>query len=83
MGCNCKKTIDNINVKYGDGGKVDRKTNPFVKILQFILQIAFGILCGAIIIVLAIPMLAYIIFCMMFGKQPSFRIKNLNKYMGG
>ena len=81
MACNCKKTVDNINAKYGDGKKVDKKTNPFMKILQFIMQIAFGILCGAIIIVMIVPMLVYIIICIMFGKQPSFKIKNISNYV--
>jgi hypothetical protein len=75
MGCNCKKTVDKINEKYGDGGKDINKINPFLKILHFIMQILFGILCGAIIIVMIVPMLVYVIFCLMFGKQATFRIK--------
>lgn len=81
MGCNCgKNKIKQINEKYGDGNDETRKANPLVKIFEFIMQIAFGILCGAIIIVMIVPMLIYIIFCLMFGKEASFRIKNLNKY---
>ena len=81
MACNCKKTVDKINEKYGDGGKDVKKPNIFAKILQFILQIFVGILCGAIIIVMIVPMLIYIIISMMFGKQVVFRIKNPNKYL--
>lgn len=79
MACNCKKQIDRINEKYGDGDNTEVKLNPLLRILQFILQIGFGILCGAIIIVMIVPMLIYVIFCMMFGKQPGFRIIDFNK----
>ena len=58
-----------------------QKTNPLMKILEFIMQIAFGILCGAIIIVMIVPMLIYIIFCIMFGREAKFKLKNLNKYL--
>lgn len=80
MACNCKKQLDHINEKYGDGGKDSDKVNPFMKVIEFIAQIVFGIFCGAIIIVMIIPMLIYIIFCIMFGRQASFRIKHLNKF---
>ena len=83
MGCGCgKKKLDEIDKKYGDGGvETTSKTNLFVRIIEFILQMLFGILCAVIIIVMMIPMLAYVIICMIFGKQPSFRIKNLSKYL--
>lgn len=81
MACNCKKKVDLINEKYGDGGKDNTwKNNPITKIIQFIAQFAFGIICGAIIIVMIVPMLIYVIFCIMFGKEAKFRIRGLNKY---
>ena len=81
MGCNCgKNKIREINQKYGDGNDGDKKVSPLAKILDFMMQIVFGILCGAIIIVMVIPMLIYIVFCLMFGKDASFRIRNLDKY---
>ena len=53
MGCNCKNKVDAINQKYGDGGKSENtKVNPLLKILEIIMQIGFGIICGAIIIVI-------------------------------
>lgn len=81
MGCNCKNKVDAINKNYGNGGEDNDRTNIFAKILQFIAQIAFGILCGAIIIVMIVPMLIYIILCMMFGKQVNFRIKDYSKIL--
>ncbi len=88
MGCNCgKNKINKIAEKYGDEGTItEKEVNPLLKIpqniLRFVLQFAFGLLCGAIIIVMLIPMLIYIILCMMFGKQPTIKLKNINKAFG-
>lgn len=81
MSCNCKKTVDKINEKYGDGGNKKRNMNPLLKLVQFIMQIIVGLVCGVIIAVLLVPMMIYVIICMMFGKQIRFRIKNPNKYL--
>ncbi len=83
MACNCKKKVDLINEKYGDGGKDNTwKNNPITKIIQFIAQFGFGIICGAIIIVMIVPMIIYVILCIMLGKEAKFRIRDLNKYFG-
>lgn len=80
MPCNCKKRLEKIEEKYGDNPIVTNKSlNIWLKILKFILQIPFGILVGGIVIVILIPMLAYIIFCMMFGLEAKFRIIDWNK----
>ena len=81
MGCNCKNKANAIAEKYGDGSQEVGKRNPFMKIMEFVMQIAFGIFCGAIIIVMIVPMLIYVIFCIMFGKDASFRIKDFTKYL--
>ena len=81
MGCNCKNKANAIAEKYGDGSQEVEKRNPFMKIMEFVMQIAFGIFCGAIIIVMIVPMLIYVIFCIMFGKDASFRIKDFTKYL--
>ena len=81
MGCNCgKNKINAINEKYGDSDNT-KKTNLFMKILEFITQVCFGILCGVIIIVMIVPMLIYIIFCLMFGKEANFRIKDFSRFL--
>lgn len=80
MGCNCKNKVDAINEKYGDGGKDNGRTNPLFKIIEFIMRIGVGILCGLIIIIMLVPMLIYIIFCLMFGKEATFRIRDFSKY---
>lgn len=81
MGCGCKNKANAIREKYGDGGEIDKKPSPLMKILEIIMQFAFGILCGVIIIVMIIPMLIYLIFCLMLGKQASFRIKDFSKFL--
>jgi len=80
MRCNCKKKVDKINEKFGDGGKDSENEFFLLKVLRFIIQMLFGILCGLLIIVMAVPMLLYVIICMMFGKEPTFRIRNLKNY---
>lgn len=80
MGCNCKNKVNAIDKKYGDGNNTKQET-ILKKIINFILQLGFGILCGIIIIVMIVPMLIYVIFCIMFGKQASFKIKDFNKIL--
>ena len=85
MGCNCKNKVDAINQKYGDGGKSENtKVNPLLKILEIIMQIGFGIICGAIIIVMIVPMLVYIIFCIInnaiFIYNNTFKTKQITAY---
>lgn len=48
------------------------------KIANFVSQFFFGILVSMLLIFIAVPMLLYISFCMMFGKQPQFKIPNFN-----
>lgn len=82
MACNCKNKINAIDKKYGDGNNNDgEKLNPILRIIQFIAQLCFGVICGAIIIVLIIPILIYIILCMMFGKDANIRLINPKKFL--
>lgn len=82
MGCNCgKNKLNAINEKYGDGSINETKSNPFIKMLEIIAQLGFGILCGAIIIVMIVPILIYVILCIMFGKQATFKLKKINKFL--
>ena len=68
--------------KYADGGKSivsEKKLNPFMKLLKILLQFAFGIFCGVVIIIMIVPMLLYIIGCLITGKEAHFKLKRLNK----
>ena len=84
MGCGCKSEISKFE-KYtgyhskGESGNNKEKLGIFSKIMKFFLQLFFGIFCGAVIIVMIVPMLLYIIICLMTGRQAHFTIKNLLK----
>ena len=80
MACNCKNKIKNLE-KYADSVEYEQENNIFENIIQFILQMAFGLFIGIILIVIMIPFLLYLIFCLMFKKEPSFRIINFKKYL--
>lgn len=82
MACNCKKKIEEIDKKYGDGnGNIVKNLNPLLKVLRFFAQLLFGIVCGAFMIVLVAPLLLYIIFCIMFGIEPMVRIIDIRKFL--
>lgn len=85
MGCNCKKqTYDKLK-KYADNREEIEKEeeelnqNIINKIALFITQIVFGIIAAAIFIVVAIPLILYIVFCILTGRQPIITIKNPKK----
>lgn len=81
MPCNCKNKYKSME-KYADGNggsSKSEKLNPFMRILQILLQLVFGIFCGVVIIIMIVPMLIYIIGCLITGKEAHFKIKNFNK----
>lgn len=84
MACNCKKKYETLK-QYADNNPDLEKVvnNPFMKILRFVLQIGFGILCGAVFIVMVIPFLIYVIISMMFGKEINLNITKINKAIKG
>lgn len=83
MSCNCKKKINVIDKKYGDVGNSsgEEKLRPLLMVILFITQILFGLLCGAIMIVLIVPMIIYIIICLMFGRETKIRLINPKKLL--
>lgn len=79
MGCNCKNKVKKLE-KYSDEGVyVETKLSFFQKILKILLQFVFGIFCGAVIIVMIVPVLLYVIFCLMTGNQATFKLKRLKR----
>lgn len=82
MGCNCKKTHDTYRKLSDDPSDRydDEKTSAFDHIFNVIAQFIFGTVVGAILLVCIVPMLIYIIGCLMLGKEPSFRIVNIKKH---
>ena len=55
------------------------KKNIFSRIFQILMQLCFGIFCGAVIIIMVVPMLLYIIGCLITGKEAHFNIRNFSK----
>lgn len=79
MGCNCKKQFNKM-LKYADKGEEDNeKEGLLVKIIQYIMGMGFGIIVAALFIVIVIPLLAYIIICVIFGLEPHIRILDIRK----
>lgn len=80
MGCNCnKKTLKELE-KYSDNEETfDEKKNILIKAVEFILQILFGILMAVIFIIMAIPMILYVTFCLIFNFTPSVRLIDFRK----
>lgn len=86
MGCNCKKkTYDKLK-KYADNREEIEKeeyklNNGFINnIARIIGQFIFGISVSVILIVILIPMVLYLIFCLLTGKEPVVVIKNPQKF---
>lgn len=77
MGCNCKKNYDAMS-PYSDepifenNGKFSSMLSKF---FTFLLSIPFGILCAALFIVMAVPVVIYVTICVIFGVQPHFNLK--------
>lgn len=70
--------------KYSDGYDPKRKEhgshdNPIVKILAFIMQFGFGILIGAICIIVLPAIIIWLVGCIIFKKEPTLRLTNWKK----
>lgn len=78
MSCNCKQKYDALKKfsdDYFDEDKQSKVKVFFKKLLYIPLQICFGILCGALVLVAAVPFLIYVIVNLMIGRDISFTIK--------
>lgn len=80
MGCNCgKKNLSNISKYTDNGDDFNENKGILSKITEFMLQLLFGILIAAIFIVMAIPMIVYVVFCLIFNLTPSVRLRDFRK----
>lgn len=80
MGCNCRNKKD-VFARLADEMDDNKKKSIFVKILEKILTLLFGIFMGVLFIIMAVPLVIYVLICIIFGKQPTLKIKNLEKYI--
>lgn len=94
MSCNCKKKVEDIALKYGDGDVInpkyhDSNRNTFGIIvdsfLSVIVNVGIGLLAGFFIVVLVIPIILWIVFSICIGNKdkltvmPDFMWKRLVK----
>lgn len=80
MGCNCKRTFDKMK-KYSDDYETnENRTENFIyKLIKILSQIFFGIFTGCIVIIIIVPMLLYLITCLIFGKELSLNLSKIIK----
>ena len=76
MSCNCRKQVDTLAEKYGDSSNGGGNLNPFLRVLQFLLNFIIRILILAIIIVMTVPMLLYYSINTILGRKTRFNINN-------
>ena len=79
MACACKKELKKFEKYSDDTIEKEEDENPFSKVLRFLGQFCFGIVAGAVILITVIPLLIYIIGCLLIGKQPFVKLINIKK----
>lgn len=81
MACNCKKNVNNkyLTAEEKDENEI-RELNGVEKFGYALVQFLSGLLISTIVIVGLVPFLAYLIFCLCFGKEMGVRIPNFTKW---
>lgn len=83
MGCNCKKTKRTFK-KYSDSEITSSElrgrsnfslVNALKTILLYINQFVLGLVASALVIILIVPMILYLIVCLLFGLRPHIVVK--------
>ena len=71
--------------KYSDGytGEKTDVSSTLLKVVNKIAQFFFGILVGGIVIVMIVPIVLYLIGCLMVGKEPKFNFIKKKKDIDG
>ena len=71
--------------KYSDGytGEKTDVSSTLLKVVNKIAQFFFGILVGGIVIVMIVPIVLYLIGCLMVGKEPKFNFIKKKKDTDG
>lgn len=79
MGCNCKNEI-RIMEKYDENYQEEQEENNiFIHIVNFILRSFFGIIAGFFVIIAIVPLIIYVVVCLLIGVEPKIRIWDFNK----
>ena len=72
MGCNCKKRIDKIS-EYADEPVVESGGGWLKKVIYGMGHALFGIIAFGLIIVMVVPFLLYLLFCLVTGTDAHVR----------
>lgn len=81
MGCNCKKTYDKVKKIADNREQLEQEEyqinqNIVNNVAKWIMQITGGIVAACLFIIVAIPIMLYVIGCIIIGKEPIVRITN-------
>lgn len=84
MGCNCKKRYNQLKGISDNKEELEQEENELNQgivnsVAGWISQFIFGIITICVFIVVIIPLILYIIVCIILGKEPSVRIRNPKK----
>lgn len=74
MACSSCKNAARVARINGEGTNIMESRNWLTKILMFFPQLLFGILVGCILVILIVPLLIYVIACVMFGIEPKIKL---------
>lgn len=72
MACNCKKRLEKLT-EYTDEPVFENEGGLIWKALRWIGHLIFGIIAFALIIVMLVPFLLYLLFCLMTGTEAHIR----------
>lgn len=73
--------------RYSDDGMPHKNKHKlsvgsvFVSLLRIINQFIFGAICACAVVVFIVPVLIYVVICLLFGLKPSVRIPNPYKHL--
>lgn len=72
MACACKRKADAVAAVAGENG--EEQHGLLWKIFTIPFQFLFGIVAFALIILMIAPMMVYLLFCLVTGREASFRL---------
>lgn len=77
MGCKCKEIYNNAKQFSDEPEDLQKQTNLLSKIGGIFVRFVFGILCIALIIIIAIPFLIFFLINTMLGKDINIDISKI------
>ena len=65
--------------KYSEDNNLNTEVNIFEKIRNVIFQLCFGVVAAMILLILIIPLVIYVLICVILNIEPRVKIINLKK----